>query len=211
VKAVARTFVAFVCLALPTAGLADSVVFSQVGPGGGLPSRFVAPSEAADGAPLYGNVYQFQITTDADILSIDEVTVVADSLYNHPTFDPTAIDPSLLLAVIALYPSVGADSWINTPGLTTRFGPDLPGSIHTSFGDLSNDGPQNQFMFAQLTVSTGTAFTFSGRVTIGSTNPLQTFVAPFNFTYFGFTSPEPSSAVMVGVAGVSLLAARRRR
>jgi hypothetical protein len=207
-----------ICLVAPISARADVILASKVGDAD-LPSRLVSAEEAADGAPLYGNVYQFAVTTDADILAIEQVSVIGHvggqpltTLYNHPLFDPSTVDPSQLPAVIALLPSVGADSWIDTPGMTTRFGPDLPGGNGTSFGDISNNGPQNQFMFAQLTVPTSTGFTFSGRITIESTdNTGQTFSQPFVFTTFGYTSPEPSAIVLASLGFVGLSRRRRRK
>jgi hypothetical protein len=178
--------------------------------------RKVTPAEANAGvagggsAPLNGDVYQFAVTTDADILSVNQVLISLSggaTLY-HNAFGDAANANEGQPALIPVFPALGVDSWINTPGNTVRLGADLPGDGVTTFGDLQNDGPVTNFIFAQLTVPEGTQGSFSGRISIPSTNnPGAIFNQPFSFQFI----PEPSAFVMAGVGMAGALAAGRCR
>src|SRR5436853_1878479 len=70
-------------------------------------------------------------------------------------------------ALIALFPELNADSWITTPSPTTsRLGPDLPGDGTTTFGNTTDDRPQNNSIIAQVTVPHLALFSFAGRISI---------------------------------------------
>jgi hypothetical protein len=88
------------------------------------------------------------------------------------------------------------DTWIDTPGVGARLGPDLPGDGTTTIGDTTNDGPVSDFVFAQLTVPHGHQFRFEGRISIAGQQPGTVFDQPFSFT----TIPEPASGWLAACA-----------
>jgi hypothetical protein len=161
--------------------------------------------------PLNGDVWQFQVTTDGDILSIGNVLIAIPAgatLYNHPFGDSANANPGNP-ALIAVFPSLDVDSWITTPGVTTRLGADLPGDGITTFGDLTNDGPQSNFIFAQLTVPHGVRFSFFGVVSIASSTTGSEFTRPFAFV--PALEPEPTTFCMAGLSFIGFIATSRRR
>ena len=165
------------------------------------------PQAAIDAGAPEGTTINVFATTDADILSIGRAMVdlsfgAPGELFNvAPPFgsNDTPPDP----AFIAFNEALLADSWITTPGDTTRLGADLPGDNNTTFGDLSNDGPQNMFQFASLTVPTGTWGFFSGQVTVAGS------AGPESFD-FRIVVPEPATMMLVSLGLVGVVAARRR-
>lgn len=168
--------------------------------------------DAASPAPLNGWVSQLRITTDSDILAIENVSISTAPavlpLYNNPFGDAANAGPPQPV-LIPVFPALGADSYFDTPGNTSRLGADLPGDGVTTFGDLDNNGPQTDFVFAQLTYPAmllqGTA-TF--RVSINSTtNPGTPYSQDFSVRLI----PEPTSGVLAALAAASLAAVRRRR
>jgi hypothetical protein len=179
--------------------------------------RPVTAQEAGDllrgPAPSPGWVHQFFVTTDADILVIDEVRIFTfgneplTNMFNSgPPFASNSDPPNPIF--VSLWPALGADSWVTTPGITARAGADLPGDGSTAFFDTSNDGPQTNFQFAQITVPEGTLFGFSGRITIASTLSSGTpYTVPFYFPIW----PEPSSLTIAGLASLGLVSLARRR
>jgi hypothetical protein len=175
------------------------------------PAERDTPAAGGGGAPADGDVYQFLVTTDGDILSINQVQITlanGATLFNNAFGDAANAEPGNP-ALVAAFPSLGVDSWITTPGTTARLGANLPGDGQTTFGDLTNDGPQSGFMFAQLTVPNNTVGTFTGRVSIASTaTPGESFVQPFSFQ---FGIPEPSTVVMAGMGLIGIVAAGLRR
>jgi hypothetical protein len=195
---------------------ADLITTSAIGtPQNG--ARDVTGPESSGGAaqggsaPAGGHVYQFQVTTDADILSISNVQITLTQggpLYNNSFGDAANAKPGNP-ALIGAFPPLAADSWITTPGATTaRLGPDLPGDGTTTFGDLTNDGPQNNFVFAQLTVPAGTRGTFTGQVSIAGGGGTTVFSQPFSFP---IGVPEPTTLGLAGLSLLGLVAASRRK
>lgn len=177
------------------------------------PTRKVADSEKNDpagGAPADGDVYDYRVTTDGDILSVFAVQVSLNdgaTLFNVPApfgSNVNSPDPSF----IVLRPALGADSWITTPGATTLLGGDLPGDgVNTTFGDTSIDGAQTDFMFARLTVPSGATGTFSGWISIlgGDGSPYdQQFSFPIGV-------PEPATIAMAGMGLIGMIGVARRR
>jgi hypothetical protein len=210
---------AALCL-IASEAMADLVTFNPPA-AWGYQTRKVTPAErdtpasGGGGAPPNGDVYQFRVTTDGDILSVNQVQIVLQggvSLYNHPFGDPANAEPGHP-GLVALFPSLAADSWITTPGLTQRLGADLPGDGQTAYGDLTDDGPQQDFIFAQLTLPDSGLFRFTARITIASKdNPGEAFVVPYSFAPF-LDVPEPSTAILAGagLVGLAAVAIRKRQ
>jgi hypothetical protein len=211
-KKILTASIAVVFATVAANSFADVVTFSSM-------SRAVAAGEvgsAAGGgaAPADGKVNMFFVTTDTDILSVGNVKITLPNgvtLYNNTFGDGGNAEPGNS-ALIPTFPSLGVDSWVTTPGTTSRLGADLPGDGTTTFGDLTNDGPQSNFKFAQLTMGAlpqGQKGTFTGVVSIASTvTPGSSVDVPFNFT---IGVPEPATLGLAGMSIVGLLAASRRR
>ena len=143
--------------------------------------RRVTALEASDGAPAGGIVYQHYVTTDADILSINsvETDVISGTIYDHPLSQPgEAPHPGFF----DFFPSMSADSYVTSPGETIVLGGGLPADGEVTFGDVSDEGPQADFLFAQLTFPDGGGVSFSGRVSIAGSGGV--FSAPFSFLDF---------------------------
>ena len=166
--------------------------------------------ELANDPALIGHkVHEFLVTTDADILSINEVVFEGfTSFYQNPL--GSQAEPPLT-AFVVLFPALGADTWINTPGVTSIAG-DAANPFVTSnnaWFDTSNDGPQNHFMFAQLTTPDDLPLKrFSGRVSLaGATGP-----EAFEFEFL-IGVPEPATMTLGAAACVAMLSRRpgRRR
>jgi hypothetical protein len=117
-------------------------------------SRPVTAAEAAGGAPVGGMVHDFYATTSADVLCIG--TSFSMPVYKHPyATDYETPNPEL----IAMYPAVGASSFLKTPGSTFKLGGGLnSGAAEKVWGDLENNGPQAQYQFGRLTTSQTGAF-----------------------------------------------------
>ena len=122
------------------------------------------------------------------------ISAETGDLFNvDPPFGSNTTPPDPLF--LELNPALEADSWVTTPGMTNLLGADLPGDGGTTFGDLSNDGPQEMFHFMRLGVPTGTFAWVSGVVTIaGDSGPES-----FDFRY-AQCIPEPSSIVLLSIA-----------
>jgi hypothetical protein len=179
-----------VCL-MATAAQAATVTF------GGHTTRAVSTAEGTGGAPSGGSVNSYFVTTDADILSIGFVQITAPNLYNNALGSNSGPAAD---AIIAAFPAAGADTYIDTPGATAILGVDLPGdgTANSAWGDTSDDGPRQNFKFAQITVPQGTGGVFRGQLTVaGATGPES-----FNFE-LPIPVPEPTS---VGLASMGLLA-----
>lgn len=170
----------------------------------------VSPDAAADGAPENGHVADFFVTTDADILSIGEVQidVQGGEAYN---VECTGLSCSLFarppLFPFIFNPRETADTWVTTPGSTALLGADFPGDGDTTtLGDLSNDGPQNHFQFARITVPDRAIGTFSGRITVAGATAPESF--PFSFA---LGIPEPSSFILMSLGALAAVNVRNRR
>ncbi|MEQ8618926.1 MAG: PEP-CTERM sorting domain-containing protein [Lacipirellulaceae bacterium] len=170
-----------------------------------LQSRQVTPEEVADtnGPPDGHLVHDFFLTTNADILRIGDVFIEGSGLYNNSIGSNTA-PPNP--AFITVFPSLAADSWITTPGLVTATaGGDL-GEPNVSWFDVTDDGPQQNFHFARLTVAGPCpTFVFRGVVSVSAANGPE--IVPFSIIVF---CPEPTSMALLGLGMLATLGVRRR-
>jgi hypothetical protein len=164
-----------------------------------------AGGAAAGAAPAGGKVFSYFVTTDADILSIGFVNITPIGLYQDPRGSNSGSPQPCL--VCDAFSWNGADSYIDTPGNATILGVDMPGdgTANSAWGDTSDNGPQQNFKFAQLTFPSGATGVFSGNVTVsGATGPES-----FNFA-FPVDIPEPASFCLATVALLGLVATKRR-
>jgi hypothetical protein len=192
------------------AARANTVVF-------GLPAYRdpMPPCEACtqtNPVPQGSKVWTFTVTTDSDILAFENIKIEplvgSGAMYHNPFGDPAnANKPNP--ALIPAFPSLGDDSWFDTPGNTSRLGADLPGDGLTTFGDLDDNGPQVDFVFAQLTLPpTFLQGVMTGRIAINSTaSPGTPYSQDFRIV---FPVPEPAGALLAIVAAMPLAIRRKR-
>jgi hypothetical protein len=191
-----------------TAAPAD-IVFTQ----GGRPASAAETGAAFDPVPAGSFVHQFFVTTDAntDILSVNQLVFNFDmAIYQHDVgVDNEPPNP----LVFPAFPSMSADSYITTPGITAVGVPDdgdPPFTNGSIFFDTTNNGQQTNFLFAQLTLPALASGTFSGRVTVeGPVNTLTDY--PFSFTITAV--PEASAFLLLGAVMLpvsAVLYVRRR-
>lgn len=181
--------------------------------------RDPTPAEIAAGVPADAQIRKYFITTDSDILAFENLSITKNPptsvLYQHPFGDERNANPPNP-ALVALFPALSADSWFDTPGLTSRLGADLPGDGNTTFGDLENNGPQTKFQFAQLTYSPAAVnVSLSLRVAINSTtNPgtpySQNFLLQDALTGPVLCIPEPTSWALAAAALIACAKSARR-
>ena len=162
--------------------------------------RNTSEAEVGGGDPA-GTVTEYFLDSDADILRIGDVNIDVP-LFNDALGSNTA-PPNP--AFVAVFPALGADSFITTPGGTAVAGNDgAPFDTNSSFFDSSNDGPQSNFKFAQLTTSAAGTFNFVVSVA-GDTGPeVFQFALPVGI-------PEPPSVALLGFGLIGLAASRRRK
>lgn len=167
-------------------------------------SRPVTAAEAGGGAPAGGTVFEFFVTTDLDILSIDQVNVVpAASLFQEGVVGSNVEAPNP--ALIAVFPALAADSFLTTPGTTNTTGGANPFLVpDSSWFDTDNNGAVTNFKMGQLTFGPNAAgaWTFAGRVNLAGTT-VENF--PFEFSAI----PEPSTLAMASLSLIGLAFRRR--
>lgn len=154
-------------------------------------SRPVTAAETAGGAPVGGMVHDFYATSDADLLIL--ATHFNQSVYQHPYgSDHAAPSPEM----IAYYPAVGADSFFTLPSSTVMLGGGFTGpGPEKAWGDLSNDGPQSDFLFGRLTTTTPGAF--AGYFAVRGQ---ETYIEmPFNFALPGASGPFTETLLVSGI------------
>jgi hypothetical protein len=162
------------------------------------------PEAVAAGAPAGGQVHKFVVTSDADILSVNQVLITGPALFQvAPPFGSNTEPPDP--AFVGLNRALEADSWISTPGATSRLGPDMPGDGTSTWGDLTNDGAQGNFLFATLTIPPQTFGRFQGRISLAGAEGPEVF--PFDFP---LGIPEPGTFAMAGMGLIGFIAMRRR-
>ncbi|MEQ8209423.1 MAG: hypothetical protein RH917_06285 [Lacipirellulaceae bacterium] len=171
--------------------------------------RPVSSEERTDGVPRSADiVYDIFVTTDADILRVGNVTLRPsrgpETLYNNAVGSDSA-PPNP--AFVAVFPALGADSWITTPGVDTAIAGGGFSADNSSWFDTTDDGPQQMFQFARLTLDMLSYYNFSGVISVAGVNGPEIF--PFRFTLCG-SCPEPTTLVMAAIAGFGLIGVRRR-
>ncbi len=167
--------------------------------------RSVSAAEADGGAPAGGYVYEFFLDSDSDILSIFDINVnlTSGTIYNETSFGSDNAAPNPLL--VPSFPQVGVDTFVTTPGSSTvELGTTKTSTSWTgTWGDVTNDGPQSGFRFAQFSVSADVAGTYKFDIGYaGETGPEEV-------TLEGNFIPEPASMALLGLGGLALI--RRRR
>lgn len=160
-----------------------------------------SPEAVTAGAPEGGLIFDLFVTTDADILSVDQVLVdlSGGSLFQvDPPFGSDAAPPSP--EFIALNRALEAHSWITTPGSTSFLGPGLDMADGTSvFGDLTDDGAVTDFQIGRFTVPAGTTGTISGRVSVAGVDGPESFpFSPIIPHIDIFPSPAPGTPLDLG-------------
>ncbi len=154
------------------------------------------------------DLYSFSATTDGDILSVNNVQLILEqgvSPYQVPPPFGSNVEPPPP-AFIAIVPNLRVDSWITTPGATTLLGADLPGDGASTWGDLSNDGPQTNFKFAQLGLPRGASLAGSFRISIADPTNTETGIYTESFQIL----PAEPTASAIAAIGLIVLAAPRR-
>jgi hypothetical protein len=143
-------------------------------------SRLVTSQEVAGGAPAGAVVNDFRLTTDADVLCVCNVDITSP-LYQHALGKDDGAWPQEL---IDTQPAVGADSFIQAPGSTVVLGGGFSGGKDSLWGDLSNDGPQTDFLFSRLTTTETGAFT--GAISLRTTATSDGYImVPFTMSLPG--------------------------
>lgn len=199
-----KKFFAFAVVALVAMAGSVNAATVSVSQTLGVPST----EAKAAGAPANGSVNSYFLTSDADVLAIDRVgiQVGGGAIFQvAPPFGADNEPPAP--AFIALNRALEADTWVSTPGATSLLGPGLPGDGSlTTFGDLTNDGAQNNFNFAVITTPDNAPGFFNFRIQLaGATGPeFFEFSLPINI-------PEPATLAMAGLGLVGMVAVSRRR
>ncbi|MEM6257977.1 MAG: PEP-CTERM sorting domain-containing protein [Planctomycetota bacterium] len=186
-------------MTMAVAGTASAAVVTNI------VTRDVTSEEIGGGAPDGGTVIQFFLDSTADILSVNDVSfVLTEGAFYQDGLgaDDEAPNPTF----VAAFPALGVDSFINTPGGTSI----LPGFVTTTsefsgtWGDLTDDGAQAGFLFAQFTTTADAVGTYSFDIAFAGAQ------GPEEQSFSGaIPIPEPSSLALISLGG--LLIARRRR
>ncbi|MEQ8835851.1 MAG: PEP-CTERM sorting domain-containing protein, partial [Lacipirellulaceae bacterium] len=173
-------------------------------------ARQITAEELEGDGPLPDSyVYDFFLSSDADILRVGNVFVELFSgsgqLYNSPLGSNTAPPNPTFVAV---FPALGADSWITTPGSVTATAGGSLGDDNASWFDTSDDGPQQNFHFARLTADGVGAF--RGVVSVAGANGPESF--PFNIIFSPpiMPFPEPTSLALFAIGLLSFAGNRCR-
>jgi hypothetical protein len=142
-------------------------------------TREVTAAEIADGAPAGGYVHEFFVTADSDLLCVGAEPFGA-GFFQHSLGSDAAAP---LLDDLLANPSLGNDSFIALPSETSKLGGGLSSAPDERvWFDLSDDGPQQNFLFARLT-TTGATGIFAGNIFVrGYDSPVH---LPFSFALPG--------------------------
>ena len=135
--------------------IAATVTFQAVNGAGTVSTgRATTAAETGNDPATVGKiVHDFRVTSSSDILRIGDVFIEPRTglgLYNNATGTDT--EPPLD-AFVAVFPALGADSWISTPGTTALAGAGGTTADNNSWFDTTNDSAQTNFLFARITTS----------------------------------------------------------
>lgn len=190
------------------------------GSGAMLDATADATAIGNDGLLAGAGTFDLTVTTQSDILLFDaEITQtagvnVAGGWYNNATGDD--VNPPNP-AFVGVFPELGFDSWVTTPGATAAAGAnklDNPaGTNMVTHNDSTDEGAQTDFTFAKITLIPDE----KGNASAVFRGTLQTSADPTpvfdNFEYtLSIGVPEPASMGLVLTAllgGLSII--RRKR
>jgi hypothetical protein len=188
-----------------------SCIRSQAAVGGTVSvtrsTRQASAAEIANDASLAGKtVFDFFLTTDGDILSISDVVITLNGTTNGSRLYQNALNGDVeppSPAFVAVFPALGVDSWISTPGGTSGAGGGFA-NANSAWFDSDNNGPQNNFHFAGLTTSDNGSFAFL--INIPSDDGQSVVNFPFDFAIvtpvaLHFNSPIASTLADVNGQG----------
>lgn len=148
---------------------------------------------ANDGVDPSARVFNFRLTSDADILRIGDIHIDVEP---GGLYDPTDGPPPRPCFLCGFGGTLSVDSWLTTPGSgTVVAGGSGLGDPNVSYFDTSNDGPVTDFIFASLTFQSPN-WTFRGLVSVAGNDGPEIF--PFLFTS---QIPEPTSMTLLLAGG----------
>lgn len=126
----------------------------QVSDVSGVCNPVAAAAAEADATLVGAYTCDFSLSSSADILVIESVVdITAGSLFNNTNPAAVATDHAPPIdALFPTFPTLAADSYFNTPGLSSGVGgKDFAGDRVITF-DSTNEGPQTDFQWGRLTL-----------------------------------------------------------
>jgi len=158
-------------------------------------------------------------TTTGDIVSLEDVTLTLESGEIYNLGAPFGSDTSDACPDFCGFePLAEADSYITTPGDTNVLVNDGSDAIQpdrvplSTWADFTDDGPQNNFQIARITLQSISESNDSLQGTLQGTLQFVGQAGGIDSLPFSVTVgvPEPASAVLSLIAGLVVFAIRRR-